>query len=60
MHSHSMQMLKNERSRRAIESLLERLKKTSVTLLEYMEIQEETWKEKNRRSIKREGNMIAE
>ena len=58
MHSQSMQMLKNERSRRAIESLLERLKKTSVSLLEYMEIQEGAWKEKNRRSIKREGNMI--
>ena len=58
MHSHSMQMLKNERSRRAIESLLERLKKTSVSLLEYMEIQEGAWKEKNRRSIRREGNMI--
>ena len=59
MHSQSMIMLKNERSRRAIESLLERLKKTSVNLLEYMEIQERSWKEKNRRSIMREGNMIA-
>lgn len=59
MHSQSMQILKNERSQRAIESLLERMKKTSVSLLEYIEIQEGAWKEKNRRSIRREGNIIA-
>ena len=59
MHSQSMIDLKNERSRRAIESLLEQMKRTSVTMLEYIKIQEQRWKEKNRRSIMREGNMIA-
>lgn len=59
MHSRNMIDLKNQRAAKATEVLLEKLKKTSVTILEYLEIQEGAWKDKNQKSINREGNMIA-
>lgn len=59
MHSEKMQELKRQRRKKAMDSLFAQLEKTTVTLTEYMKIKAERWKEKNRKTVNREGNYIA-